>query len=92
MLVLSASQQQIGGYDAYDAVGAALAATAALILAVRIALRPAGQRRIGRGGVNELLLLLIVSGLAILVIHQTITDGLCHGSCSVTPQHSSGRP
>ncbi len=92
MIVLSAAQQRIGGYDAYDALGAGVAASAALILAVRVVLRPAGQRRIGRGGVNELLVLLIVIGLVILIVHQTITDGLSRGSCPVTPLRSSGRP
>jgi len=81
VIVLWAAQQRIGGYDAYDALGAGVAASAALILAVRVVLRPAGQRRIGRDGVNELLILLMLVGFVILILHQGITDGLCHGSC-----------
>lgn len=91
MFVLSAAQQRIAGYDAYDALGAALAALAALVLAVRLAIGSAGHRRITRGGIDELLILLAAAGLLMLILHQGITDGLCHGSCSLTPQHSSGR-
>lgn len=90
-MVLSVAQQHIGPYDAYDAAGVALAATAGLMLAGRaLVLRSAG-RRTGRGGLHELLVVLMVTGLVIVVLHQTITDGLCHGSCSVTSQHGPGR-
>jgi len=92
VFVLSAAQQRIAGYDAYDALGAALAASAALALAVRLAIGSAGHRRITRGGTDELLILLAAAGLLMLILHQGITDGLCHGPCSLTPQSLPGRP
>jgi len=92
VFVLSPAQQRIAGYDAYDALGAALAASAALALAVRLAIGSAGHRRITRGGTDELLILLAAAGLLMLILHQGITDGLCHGSCSSTPQSPTGRP
>ncbi len=91
MLLLSAAQQRIAGYDAYEALGAALAALAALALAVRLA-GSAGHRRIRRGGIDEVLILLAAAGLLLRVLHQGSTDGLCHGSCSLTPQDLPGRP
>jgi len=91
VFVLSAAQQRIAGYDAYDALGAALAALAALALAVRLA-GSAGHRGIRRGGIDEVLILLAAAGLLMLILHQGITDGLCHGSCSLTPQSPTGRP
>jgi hypothetical protein len=36
VLLLSAAQQRIAGYDAYEALGVALATSAALALAVRL--------------------------------------------------------
>jgi len=91
VFVLSAAQQRIAGYDAYDALGAALAALAALALAVRLA-GSAGHRRITRGGTDEVLILLAAAGLLMLILHQGITDGLCHGSCASPPQSPTGRP
>ncbi len=90
MFVLSAAQQRIAGYDAYDALGAALAASAALALAVRLA-GSAGHRRITRGGTDEVLILLAAAGLLMLILHQGITDGLCR-SCASPPQSPTGRP
>jgi len=91
VFVLSAAQQRIAGYDAYDALGAALAALAALVLAVRLA-GSAGHRRIRRSGIDEVLILLAAAGLLMLILHQGITDGLCHGSCASPPQSPTGRP
>jgi hypothetical protein len=62
-----------------------------VLLAVRVGLRPAGQRGVRRRPLDEALLLLTVVGLAAVLLHQLLTDRVCHGSCSLTPT-PSGRP
>lgn len=93
MLVLLAAPvrgQHVAGFDVYDAGSAALAVFAGVVLAVRVGLRPAGQRGVRDRPFDEVLLLAAAVGLAGLLLHQLVTDGVCHGSCSLTP--STGRP
>ena len=62
-----------------------------VLLAVRVGLRLAGQGGVRSRPLDEALLLLTVVGLAALLLHQLVTDGVCHGSCSLTPT-PPGRP
>jgi len=84
--------QHVAGLDVYDAGSAVLAVLAGLALAVRLGLRPAGQRGIRGRPVDEVLLLVAAVGLAALLIHQLVTDGVCHGSCTLPLPTPSGRP
>jgi hypothetical protein len=69
------------GGDAYDVVFGTVGVAAALLLTVRLLLTPAGDRHVRGHRTNELLLILALLGLAVLLLHQLITDDLCHGSC-----------
>jgi len=82
--------QHVAGFDVYDAGSVAVAVIAGVVLAVRAGLRPAGQRAVRGRPADEVLLLLTVVGVAALLLHQLVTDGVCHGSCSLTPP--TGRP
>lgn len=62
-----------------------------MLLAVRVVLRPAGQCGARGCPTHAALLLAAVVGLAAVLLHQLLTDGVCHGSCSLTP-NPSGRP
>jgi len=83
--------QHVAGFDVYDAGSVALAVLAGVLLAVRVGLRPANQRGVRGRPLDEALLLLTAVGLAALLLHQLVTDGVCHGSCSLTPT-PPGRP
>jgi len=83
--------QHVAGLDVYDAGSAALAVLAGVALAVRLGLRPAGQRNVRGRPVDEVLLLAAAVGLAALLIHQLVTDGVCHGSCTLPLPTPSGR-
>ena len=71
----------IHGFDAYELVPALLAFVSGLALLARAGRRPAtaGSRR---PRVDELLLCVAGLSLAILLLHQVVTDGVCHGSCA----------
>ncbi len=51
--------------------------------------RPHRKRAVFR--VDEVLLLAAAVGLAALLIHQLVTDGVCHGSCTLPLPTPSGR-
>jgi hypothetical protein len=80
--LLAAEQvpQRVGGFDAYDLGSALLALSSGLALAVR----RLGRGTLDRHSVDELLLALVVIGTVILVLHQVVTDGLCHGACQLS--------
>lgn len=71
----------LGHGDGYDVAFGAVALAAALLLTVRLLLTPAGDRHIRGHHTNELLLFLAVLALAVVLLHQLVTDNLCHGSC-----------
>ena len=91
LLATPVRRQHVAGFDVYDAGSVAVAVLAGVLLAVRVGLRLAGQGGVRSRPLDEALLLLTVVGLAALLLHQLVTDGVCHGSCSLTPT-PPGRP
>jgi hypothetical protein len=87
-LALQLATQRMHGFDAYDAMGGALTLLAGFAWLVRGRRRPAGEPRPRGNRVDELLLTLLAFGLSVLVLHQFVTDALCHGACSLSLQFS----
>ena len=75
---------QFAGYDAYELISLIVGVTAGTALIVRLLRRPAGQRRLRRSGLDELLLVLLIFALVAFGLRQ-VADEACHGSCSLGP-------
>ncbi|GAC1444276.1 MAG: hypothetical protein NVS3B26_12560 [Mycobacteriales bacterium] len=86
-LALLFAAQRIRGLDTYDVLGSALTLLAGFALLVRSRRRPEGERGLRGHRVDELLLTLLALGLSVLVLHQLVTDGLCHGGCLSVQSH-----
>ena len=75
---------QFAGYDAYESISLVVAVLAGTVLIVRLLMRPSGQRRPNRSGLDELLLVLLAFALLAFGLRQ-VADERCHGSCSLGP-------
>lgn len=77
--------QHVAGFDAYDLGSALLALSSGLVLGVRLIRHPGGARglRQRQRPVDELLICLVLIGLGVLLLHQFVTDGICHGACNL---------
>ncbi|GAC1610764.1 MAG: hypothetical protein NVS3B26_19380 [Mycobacteriales bacterium] len=76
-----AAGQHIVGFDAYDLLSAVLALLAGSLLVARRARRPSGVREAGERRADDALAAMALLALAVLLLHQFVTDLLCHGSC-----------
>lgn len=75
---------QLAGSDAYEVISLIVAAAAGTALIVRLLRRSAGQRRLRRSGLDELLLVMLTFALLAFGLRQ-VADEACHGSCSLGP-------
>ena len=86
LLTAQVVEQHLGRFDAYDLLFGGLAVAGCLGRLTRAVCRPAGLRGL-RGArsspLDELLILFFIAGLSVFVLHQLVTDTVCHGRCAL---------
>ena len=80
----AATGQRIAGVDAYDLLSAVLAFCAGIALLARCGDLPLSKRGSRSRRIDDLLAWVAVLSIAVLLVHQGVTDGVCHGSCTVS--------